>query len=69
MGEINNIKQLKELIKDLPDDMPIKGYDGGNGSLYQVSYWINSKETLDEEELQSYIDAGESVPLLVISVG
>ena len=49
--------------------MPIKGYDGGNGSLYQVSYWINSKETLDEEELQSYIDAGESVPLLVISVG
>jgi hypothetical protein len=69
MGVINNIKQLKELIKDLPDDMLIKGYAGGDGSLYKIGYWIYSNETLDDEELQSFINAGESIPLLVISVG
>ena len=38
---IETIKDLKNLIKDLPDDMDVMGYNGGNGDLYTILYWIN----------------------------
>ena len=31
MPTIKTIKDLKKIIKDLPDNMEISGYKGGNG--------------------------------------
>jgi len=64
---INNIKDLKEVIKDLPDDMEVMGYKGGNGDLWGVSYWIKSESTLTEEEIREGYPDGV-IPTLVISV-
>lgn len=30
MTAIRTVKELKEVIKDLPDDMEVEGYDGGD---------------------------------------
>jgi hypothetical protein len=38
------IKDLKEKIEKLPDDIPVLGYKGGNGDLYFVSSWIHEDE-------------------------
>lgn len=64
---IRNIKELKDIILKLPDDMEIMGYNGVNGDLCCVSYWINSDETLTEEEKHdSYPDG--VIPTLVLSI-
>jgi hypothetical protein len=41
------IKELKEKIEKLPDDMPVLGYKGGNGGLYCVMSWIHEDEEGD----------------------
>jgi hypothetical protein len=33
---IRTIKELREIIKDLPDDMLVVGYNGGNGDKKMV---------------------------------
>jgi hypothetical protein len=66
MARIKTIKDLKESIKDLPDDMVVMGYRGGNGDLYCVSYWIFSEDTLSKEELAEYPNG--VTPTLVIDV-
>jgi hypothetical protein len=53
--KIRTIKDLKELIQDLPDDVEVMCYNGGNGSLWPISHWIVSKDTLTEEELRIVI--------------
>lgn len=46
---IRTIKELKEIIQNLPDDMEVMGYNGGNGDLVCISHWIISEEDLDED--------------------
>jgi hypothetical protein len=38
------IKELKEKIKTLSDDMPVLGYKGGNGDLVSISTWISNDD-------------------------
>ena len=38
------VKDLKEKIKNLPDDMPVLGYNGGNGDLYPIATWIGDDD-------------------------
>jgi len=64
---IRTIKDLKEIIKDLPDDMEVMGYRGGNGDLYLVDFWIISEDTLTEEEIRDGYPNGVT-PTLVLSV-
>ncbi len=63
---IRTIKDLKEIIKDLPDDMEVMGYNGGNGDLVCISHWIISEKTLTEEEIRDGYPNGVT-PTLVIS--
>jgi hypothetical protein len=65
---IKTIKELKEIIKDLPDDMEVMGYKGGNGDLWWVSHWIISEDTLTEEEIKDGYPDGV-IPTLVIDIG
>lgn len=67
MPTIKTIKDLKEIIRDLPDNMEIAGYKGGNGDLHYVSYWIISEETLTEEEIKDGYPNGVT-PTLVFGV-
>ena len=64
---INTIKDLKTLIHDLPDDMVVMGYRGGNGDLYPISHWIISDDTLTEDEKKDGYPTGIT-PTLVISI-
>ena len=41
---ILTIKDLKEVIKNLPDDMDVMGYNGGNGDLFRIGHWILEKD-------------------------
>jgi hypothetical protein len=34
--KIRTIKDLKELIQDLPDDVEVMCYNGGNGGLWPI---------------------------------
>jgi hypothetical protein len=65
--EIYTIKDLREAIKDLPEDMLVKGYKGGNGDLYSVGSWIISKDTLTEEEIKGGYPEGV-IPTFVIDM-
>jgi uncharacterized protein YceK len=49
---IKTIKDLKESIKELPDDMPVMGYKGGNGDVCPVSAYDNHK-WMSEEEIEA----------------
>lgn len=51
---ILTIKDLKEVIENLSDDMDVMGYRAGQGDLYRIGYWI------DEDP--------DVVPTFVISV-
>jgi hypothetical protein len=62
--KIRTIKDLKELIQDLPDDVEVMCYNGGNGGLWPIS-WIVSKDTLTEEELLGCYPNG-LIPKLVL---
>lgn len=60
-----NIKELKEIIKDLPDDMLVSGYND-YGDLVSFSYWLVTEDTLtDEEKRDGYPDG--VTPTFVIS--
>jgi hypothetical protein len=37
---INNIKELKEAIKNLPDDLSVGAYNGGP-HLVQIAGWLS----------------------------
>ncbi len=64
---INTIKDLKEIIQNLPDDMLIRAYNNGNGDLHLIdSHWILSKDNLTEEEMRGYLH--EVIATLVISI-
>jgi hypothetical protein len=65
---IKTVKELKEIINDLPDDMLVSGYCGGNGDLYGVGHWLITKDTLTEEEIKDGYPNGVT-PTLVLSVG
>jgi hypothetical protein len=64
---IHTVKELKEFIKDLPDDMLVLGYKGGNGDLYCVDYYTLTEDTLTEEELREGYPDGVT-PTLVVDV-
>ena len=38
------VKELKEKLEKLPDDMPVLGYKDENGDLYSVLSWISDDE-------------------------
>lgn len=38
------VKELKEKLENLPDDMPVLGYKGGNGDLVVVTSWIGEDD-------------------------
>jgi len=63
---IRTIKELKKIIQDLPDDMEVMGYNGGNGDLVCIDHWIISENTLTEEEIRDGYPDGVT-PTLVIS--
>lgn len=54
---IKTIKDLREAIKELPDDMPVSGYAGSGREECLVSSWISD---IDEE-------AGINEKIFVIS--
>jgi hypothetical protein len=39
------IKDLKKIIQNLPDNMDVMGYNGGNGNLYCIDHWVNEEES------------------------
>lgn len=41
------IKDLKQQIENLPDDMIVMAYTGGNGDLHPVSSWIEDPKIED----------------------
>lgn len=64
---INTVKDLKEVIQNLPDDMLIRAYNGGNGDIHPFSsHWILSKDNLTEEEIKGYNH--EVISTLVLSI-
>ena len=63
---IQTIKELKEIIQNLPDDMPVIGYNGGNGDSVPISHCIISEDTLTAEEIRYGYPNGV-IPTLVIS--
>ena len=64
---IHTVKELKEFIKDLPDDMLVLGYRGGNGNLYCVSCRTLTEDKLTEEELRDGYPDGVT-PTLILDV-
>lgn len=64
---IDTIKKLKKAIQNLPDDMLVKAYNSNNGNLYDISYWLITKDTLTEEEIKYGYPNGVT-PTFVISV-
>jgi hypothetical protein len=58
------IKKLKEIIKDLPDDMEVFGYKGGNGDLHSVSIYTTDKYEGEEEKKQR-LEKGIPVSLTI----
>lgn len=63
---IRTIKDLKEIIKTLPDDMKVMGNNGKNGNLIGISHWIVSEDTLTKEVIRACYPMGV-IPTLVIS--
>ena len=62
---IKTIKDLKEIIQNLPDDMEVMGYKGGY--LWCISHWIISETTLTDEEKRDGYPNGV-IPTFVLSV-
>jgi len=58
---IRNIKELKDAIKELPDDMEVCGYDGSDRECF-IEYWIqkNDKEYLKWLSTQTQINNSAS---------
>jgi len=48
---ITTIKELKEIIKDLPDDLPIVGFDGYD-NVHGVDVASSTSENEDEDFLE-----------------
>lgn len=66
MPIIRTVKDLKESIKDLPDDMLVKGYPDNRGD--SVSYFLMTKDMMTEEELNDgYPDGFQD--MMMVSVG
>ena len=73
-----NIKELKELIKDLPDDMPVCGWDSREGYLFEFGgieeKWlsrfknkeIGSSYLSDRKDFQSDVLVDEKVRVILI---
>lgn len=62
---IRTIKELKEAIKNLPDDMLVQGYDGSDRECF-ITYWLMTEDTLTEEEINDGFD-GVAPSIFVIS--
>jgi len=60
-----NIKELKEIIKNLPDDMQVLGSCGDQ--LYCPGHFILSEDTLTDEEIKDGYPLGVT-PTFVITV-
>jgi len=57
MPLIKTIKELKEDIKDLPDDMPIEGYNGHMAEI-PILTWIQDEDANGDDlppEEHSYV--------------
>ena len=71
MSIINNIKELKDIINKLPDDMKVTGYDGSDRECF-ISCWIqeNDKDFLtwlsQDNNTATYTDR-IAVPFFVLS--
>ena len=61
-----NIKEFKEIINDLPDDMQVLGLCG-NGVFHSVSHFIISEDNLTNEEIKNNYPLGVS-PTLIITI-
>lgn len=65
---IYTIKDLKETIKNLPDDMLVKSYVGGNGDLVSVSGYTRTIDDFTPEEIEGYkIEGKEIIPTFIIN--
>ena len=43
-SRILTIQDLKNAIYNLPDNMDVMCYNGGNGDLFRIGHWINEKD-------------------------
>jgi hypothetical protein len=62
---IKTVKELKDVISNLPDDMEVQGYDGSDRTC-NISFWLHTKDTLSYEEIN---DGYNGVPpsIMIIS--
>ena len=67
MSIIRTVKELKDVIKDLPDDMLVDGYTSGGYSA-AVDYFIMTEDMLSEEEIRDGYPDGFKDKIM-ISVG
>jgi hypothetical protein len=54
MALIKTIKELKEAIKDLPDEMLVEGYNGGDTPT-NVTVWTIDKDEITDEDINDGI--------------
>jgi len=47
LGNVKTVGDLKNAIKDIPDDIAVLGYNGGNGDLFPISGWMSEDEEGD----------------------
>lgn len=62
---IRTVKDIKNIINNLPDDMLVAGYNGGD-DLVCLSSWVISEDTLTKEEIEEGYPNGVE-PTLIIS--
>ena len=58
------IKDIKKIIENLPEDMEVFGYNGGNGDLLPVSFYTSTKHE-GKEEREERIKSGKKATLIV----
>jgi len=64
---LNNVKELKDFISDLPDDMILEGYDGTDKTNFIIRTHIITEDTLDQDEIEDGYPNGVT-PTLVIEL-
>ncbi|MCK9445708.1 hypothetical protein M0Q50_02320 [bacterium] len=60
---VYTIKGLKDVIKNLPDDMEVKGYKNGKEEMCIINTSLLSNKTITDEEIND-----NDKPILVICI-